>query len=130
MADGLFNEAEELCINVLDADEKNADAFEKLGEIYNTQDRVVEANIFFEKALKIKPYNLTIKDKLNLGYSKDFDLPENISKNFSPSFRFRYLENTINVLYSNKTKASLEQTNSIAELGTNWNKRRSSVFRK
>lgn len=56
--------AEELCNSVLSKDENYADVFEKLGDIYSLRDRVIEASIFFEKALKISPDNLSVRQKL------------------------------------------------------------------
>ncbi len=54
---GEFEKAESECVGLLDKDEKNAQAFCKLGEIYLSQEKEVEAQIFFEKALKLDDNN-------------------------------------------------------------------------
>lgn len=50
---GEFEKAESECLILLNKNENNASAFCKLGEIYLSQEKEVEAQIFFEKELRI-----------------------------------------------------------------------------
>lgn len=52
---GEYEKAETACVELLDKNENNAEAFSKLGEIYLSRGRDIEAQIFFKKAGKIDP---------------------------------------------------------------------------
>lgn len=61
---GEFEKAKSACMNLLDEDQTNTEAFCRLGEICLLQEKEVEAQIFFEKAVKIDPDNSRFKEKL------------------------------------------------------------------
>ena len=72
---GEYEKAETACVELLDKNENNVEAFSKLGEIYLSQGKDIEAQFFFEKALKIAPNYLEAQEKLNSICLSNYNTP-------------------------------------------------------
>ncbi|MHB1687860.1 MAG: glycosyltransferase [Ignavibacteriaceae bacterium] len=80
---GELEKAESECLDLLDENENNAAAFSKLGKIYLLKGKEFEAQIFFEKALKIDSNYLPAQEKLN---SLSL-IPNKVQKNYQISLQ-------------------------------------------
>ena len=106
---GEYEKAETACIELLDKNENNAEAFSKLGEIYLSQSKDIEAQIFFEKAEKIDPNYLPTQEKLNSLKS----LLNKSSNDYNSLIKEQFNKNAVNFSASIINEPNIMENNPI-----------------